>query len=277
MAARCRTVADRFCARRLPLPASRADHQRLQRRRFGLHARHLGNPVVGDLIQGNSIGDYFLYPVDPETGSALPTPDNVAFTEGQGNLQQGVVLNSSNTTVGGSNPQENNIICGNGAAGHPGRAGCLGQSDTGQPDRHGRALPQRPVLTGRQWRRGSSDRVHGQPDESAGTSSMRRATYVGSATGGNLISGNVGAGVQLVGVGAIRNLIQGNYIGVAPGGGYMFGTGDPGNVGDGVLIQDGSQNQIGGTARHLAIRLIRIMEPGFTSRAWRPATWSPTT
>ena len=33
---------------------------------------------------------------------------------GAGNTQQGVVLNSSNTTVGGSNPQENNIICGNG-------------------------------------------------------------------------------------------------------------------------------------------------------------------
>ena len=57
---------DRLCARRLPLPAARADHQRLQRRRFGLRADTSGNPVVGDLIQGNSIGDYFIYPVDPE-------------------------------------------------------------------------------------------------------------------------------------------------------------------------------------------------------------------
>ena len=31
-----------------------------------------GNPVVGDLIQGNSIGDYFTYPVDPDTGSPCP-------------------------------------------------------------------------------------------------------------------------------------------------------------------------------------------------------------
>ena len=46
-------------------------------------------------------------------------------------------------------------------------------------------------------------------------------------------------------------MIQGNYIGVAPGGGYKFGTGDPGNGGDGVRIEDGSQNQIGGTSAAL--------------------------
>ena len=40
-----------------------------------------GNPVVGDLIQGNSIGDYFIYPVDPNTGSPLTAPDNVGFVE----------------------------------------------------------------------------------------------------------------------------------------------------------------------------------------------------
>ena len=77
------------------------------------------------------------------------------------------------------------------------------------------------------------------------------SNFVGSATGGNLISANGGAGVRLVGVGAIRNLVQGNYIGVAPGGGYKFGTGDPGNVGDGVRIEDGSQNQIGGSSSAL--------------------------
>ena len=37
-----------------------------------------------------------------------------------------MVLYSSNTTVGGSNPQENNVICGNGAQGiliQPGASG----------------------------------------------------------------------------------------------------------------------------------------------------------
>ena len=77
------------------------------------------------------------------------------------------------------------------------------------------------------------------------------SNYVGSATGGNVISANAGAGVQLVGIGANRNLIQGNYIGVAPEGGYKFGTGDPGNLGDGVRIEDGSQNEIGGNSSAL--------------------------
>ena len=133
------------------------------------------NPVVGDLIQGNSIGDYFLYPVDPETGSALPAPDNVDFTQGDGNSQQGVVLNSSNTTVGGSNPQENNIICGNGAQGILVQPGASGNQILG--NQIGMAGPSINGLyvAGRQWRRGSSDRVLGQSGESAGTSSMRRA------------------------------------------------------------------------------------------------------
>ena len=37
-----------------------------------------------------------------------------------------------------------------------------------------------------------------------------------------------------------------NYIGAAPGGGYIFGSGDPGNGADGVFIDDAPNNQIGG-------------------------------
>ena len=36
------------------------------------------NPTdVGDLIQGNSIGEYLVYPVDPLTGVPLPSPNTV--------------------------------------------------------------------------------------------------------------------------------------------------------------------------------------------------------
>ena len=71
---------------------------------------------VGNLIQGNFIGNSFLYPVDPVTGSALPAPYNVIFA-GLGNHRQGVYLNGRNTTVGGTDPQENNVIAGNGLQG----------------------------------------------------------------------------------------------------------------------------------------------------------------
>ncbi len=210
------------------------------------------NPVVGDFIQGNSIGDYFVYPVDPNTGSPLPSPNNVGFVEGPANAQQGVVLYSPSyeITVGGSNPQENNIICGNGAQGILVEPGASGNQILG--DQIGMAGPS---INGLYVQDGNG--AEGVLIESSGSLAnplsivYSSSNFVGSATGGNVISGNTGAGVRLVGVGAIRNLIQGNYIGVAPGGGYKFGTGNPGNGGDGVLIQDGSQNQIGGSSAAL--------------------------
>src|SRR5271157_6032888 len=207
------------------------------------------NPVVGDLIQGNTIGDYFTFPVDTDTGTALQSPDNVEFVRA-GNAQQGVVLNSSNTTVGGSNPQENNIICGNGAQGILVQPGASGNQILG--NQIGMAGPS---INGLYVQDGNG--AEGVLIESTGSLSdpqgivYASSNYVGSATGGNVISGNGGAGVQLVGVGAIRNLIQGNYIGVAPRGGYMFGTGGPGNGSDGGLIEDGSQKEIGGSSAAL--------------------------
>ena len=44
-----------------------------------------------------------------------------------------------------------------------------------------------------------------------------------------MISANLSDGVHIEGVGATRNLVEANYIGVAPGGGYLFGNGQPGN------------------------------------------------
>jgi hypothetical protein len=208
------------------------------------------NPVVGNLIQGNFIGDYFVYPVDPTTRSPLPSPNGVAFTSGQGNTQQGVVLYSSNTTVGGSNPQENNVICGNGQQGiliQPGASGnqvlgnqigIAGPSDNGLYSQDGNGAEGVLIL---------SSGTLANPQGIIYSSS----NFVGSSTGGNLISANARAGVRFVGVGANRNLVQGNYIGTGPGGGYVFGSGDPGNLGDGVRIEDGSQNLIGGTTPDL--------------------------
>ncbi len=65
---------------------------------------------------------------------------------------------------------------------------------------------------------------------------------------GNIISANHGFGVHIVGVGATENLVESNYIGAAPGGGYLFGNGRPGNGSDGVRIDDAPYNEIGGPA-----------------------------
>src|SRR5262245_23676870 len=215
---------------------------------IGVSVPNPGN--IGNLIQGNFIGDFFLYPVDTQTGSTLAGANSVVFASLGANSQQGIVLYSSNTTVGGSNPQENNVICGNGLQGiliQPGASGnqvlgnqigMAGPSDNGLYAQDGNGAEGVLIL---------SSGTLADPLNIVYSSS----NIIGSATGGNLISGNGGSGVRLVGVGANRNLVQGNYIGIAPGGEFRFGTGNPGNEGDGIRIEDGSQNLIGGFSANL--------------------------
>ena len=63
-----------------------------------------------------------------------------------------------------------------------------------------------------------------------------------------MISGNLGNGVHIIGPGATLNLVEGNYIGLAPGGTVVFGQGNPGNSGNGVLIENAPDNIIGGSS-----------------------------
>ena len=98
------------------------------------------------------------------------------------------------------------------------------------------------------------------------------------AGSGNIISANHGYGVHIVGVGATRNLVEANYIGAAPGGGYVFGNGQPGNAADGVRIDDAPDNQVGGLASSDGNVISSNKGPASTSRApMRPAIPSRTT
>ena len=65
---------------------------------------------------------------------------------------------------------------------------------------------------------------------------------------GNLISANLSHGIRISGPVATRTIVAANIIGLGPGGGYVFGTRNPGNgdYGDGVLIEGASDTQIGG-------------------------------
>ena len=205
------------------------------------------NPTnVGNLIQGNFIGQYLVYPVDPTTGDPLPAPDTVELI-GQGNTQQGVVLGSANTTVGGIETQDDNVIAGNGAQGIfivPGASGnqvlgnqigVVGPSTTNLYFQAGNGAEG--VLI---WSTGSASNPAGIVYDSS--------NYIGGSGAGNLISANHSVGVLIVGVGSTRNLVESNYIGVAPGGGFLFGQSAPGNLADGVQIEDAPDNQIGGPA-----------------------------
>ena len=201
---------------------------------------------VGDLIQGNFIGQYLAYPVDQSTGAPLPSPDTVTL-DGLGNTDEGVLLGSANATVGGFNPDENNVISGNGEQGvllEPGASGnqvlgnqigVVGPSTNGLYFQAGNGAEG--VLI-------ESIGIGGDPASIVYSSSNVIGGAVAGA--GNVISANNGYGVHLIGVGATRNLVEANYIGAAPGGGYILGSGNPGNLADGVWIDDAPDNQVGG-------------------------------
>ncbi len=201
----------------------------------------------GDLVQGDFIGQYLVYPVDTQTGSALPAPNNVELL-GSGNLQQGIVIQGQNATVGGIDPQAADNIAGNGLQGvliEPGATGnqvlnC--QIGVVGPSSNGRYFD-------------SGNGAEGVLIESSGSSSNPASivyassnTIGGAVAGsGNEIAANFGDGIHLEGPGTTRNLIEANFIGVAPGGGFIFGTGDPGNHGNGVFLDGAPDNQIGGS------------------------------
>ena len=100
----------------LVLEASQSIIRGLAIEGFGIGVSVPAPTDVGDLIQGNSIGEFLVYPVDPLTGIALPSPNTVELA-GLGNTQEGILLGSANATVGGIEPQDANVIGGNGAQG----------------------------------------------------------------------------------------------------------------------------------------------------------------
>jgi hypothetical protein len=190
--------------------------------------------AVGAVIQGNDIGAYQVFPVNTETGVAI-TGDPVNI-EGLGNSLQGIVLASTNTTVGGVETQDANII------GNSGEEGILVV-----PGAHGNQILGNQI--GVAGPAASTDPYFVIGNGSDGVQINDSSNYVGGQVSGdgNIISANKGDGVHIIGTAATRNDVEGNYIGIGPGGGFPLGSGDPGNVGDGVTIDGAAGNQIGGS------------------------------
>ncbi|MGO9469386.1 MAG: beta strand repeat-containing protein, partial [Isosphaeraceae bacterium] len=202
----------------------------------------------GNLIQGNLIGRYLLYPVDPNTGAPIPAP-NSEEVAGQGN-GQGVVIDAygTNTTLGGASPQDDNVIAGNAAQGVEIASGADGNQVLG--NQIGVIGPS------------SAGYYYDVPNGAQGILVESSSNLIGVAGAGNIVSANAGDGVEIEGTGATENLVQANLIGTGPGGGYLFGNGDPGNRGDGVDIQDAPGNLIGGGSTALANTISSNAEAG---------------
>src|SRR5688572_23074943 len=83
------------------------------------------------------------------------------------------------------------------------------------------------------------------PNHGAGIVVRSPSNTIGGTTAAarNVISGNVGHGVWIGFLNARFNVVQGNFIGTS-----SSGLSDLGNTADGVFVEAGADNTIGGTA-----------------------------
>ena len=141
------------------------------------------NPTdVGNSIQGDFVGDYFLHPVNPNSGLPLPAPEGEVLVTA-GSSQQGVIINGANSTLGGASPQDDVVITGSGSQGVWIQSGALGTQVLGC---------QIGVI-------GPSDFgvYYSVGNGAQGVLVQSSSDLIGAVGAGNLIGANAGDGVQL--------------------------------------------------------------------------------
>ncbi len=169
----------------------------------------------GDLIEGCYIGT------------------NAAGTAKQGADNNGVIVRSSNNTIGGTAFGAGNLISGNSFAGIQ-----IPFFDTTDPNLEASGN----LVLGNRLGTNAAGTSAIPNSEGIEIQNAGENTIGGtSAAAGNLISGN-GRGVFVFGSEAVNNLIEGNRIGTDPAGATAVPTDD------GVDVFSGAENTIGGTA-----------------------------
>ena len=164
----------------------------------------------------------------------MPAPNDVIYA-GLGNSQQGVYIDGNNTTVGGTNPQENNVIVGNGSQGmlidvhahgnvvEGNQIGIIGPSTNGRYFQMGNQARGRSGLRLEQRDRRAWWRLR-KPD-------LRQPASTASGSSDRLRP---------------ETSWRGTSSAWAPEAGICLAPGNPGNRGDGVGIENSTQNQVGG-------------------------------
>ena len=170
-----------------------------------------GSSATGNLVQGNLIGT------------------DITGTGAVGNSNGGVFINGApNNTIGGTTGSARNIISGNGLIGvlinQLTATGNLVQGNYIGLDINGTAA----IANG-----GDGVRIASAPGNTIGGT-------VGGAR--NVISGNLAVGVDILDPASTNNAVQGNYIGTD-----ATGTAPVGNFNEGVFVNGGISNVIGGT------------------------------
>ncbi|HJQ25362.1 MAG TPA: C25 family cysteine peptidase, partial [Blastocatellia bacterium] len=182
------------------------------------------NTTTGNKIQGNIIG------LKADGLSALK------------NERNGVNINdASNTTVGGSTSDLRNVISGNNT-----------DANTDGIDINGENADNNTVIgnyigtningTAAIANGGNGVYVNGGPDNTT----IGGSTATPGTPPGNLISGNTGNGIEIVGGSSSGHLIRGNLIGLQAG-----GTATLGNGSNGVLLSLATSSTVGGSSSDL--------------------------
>jgi len=194
--------------------------------------------AVGNLIQGNFVGQYvsYLNPVLTVSGGPIST------VQGIGNGVGVDIVGATNNVVGGVSPDAHNAMSGNVLQGVRIEVGANGNQVTG--DLIG-VLEQDSTL------------YYQVGNGAEGVLVMSSSNVIGGAVAGstNIISANQTYGIHIEGTDAVRNLVEANYIGTDINGTYKFGQGSPGNgqdtsnltgnMRDGIFIDNAPDNQIG--------------------------------
>jgi titin len=189
-------------------------------------------PGMGNLVSGNSFAGIMLTGNGASGNQVLGNLVGTTLTGNAdlGNGAYGIMLDGApRNTVGGTSTGARNVVSGNALSGiHLTGSGATGNAVLGNyigTDSMGRN-----AIANAQ----GGLTLIGAPGNIIG----------GSAPGAsNLISGNASSGIQMVGQGASNNQVLGNFIGTD-----VNGTAPLGNDYDGIFIDGGAANIIGGAS-----------------------------
>ncbi len=192
------------------------------------------NLISGNVINGVSIiGDEINETKTNELqGNMIGT--NYNGTNSLGNQQNGVYIeNGLTNTVGGDTPEERNVISGNGANG----VLIIGNHSVGN------AVSGNNIGTSLDGSSAIGNWNDGVRVENAFSNHIGSIIEEPGSGFGNIISGNHGGGVFIIGTDATENTVEGNIIGLKSGGLEQLE-----NEENGIVIENSSNNIIGGSS-----------------------------
>ena len=194
----------------------------------GVFVQAPANTISNNLISANLVGLRLYSPAaagNVVTGNLVGT--NATGLNSLGNLTDGIFIDHGvNNVIGGTNPGSRNVISGNKSVG----VQIYGSTASGN------------------FILGNYIGLNAQGSAAAGNGTD--GVYIDQAPGntiggtvagaGNVISGNLSAGIQIFGKTATGNVVQGNIIGTDPTGRTLLGNGY------GLFVNDTAGNVLGG-------------------------------